>query len=176
MCLCAQECRCPEAGGIKSPRAVVTGNCEASEVGVGPLEEQCVLSTMAPLSSPQTVSFEHLCAWVHTSAFLSGIQRTTAEIGSLLPSCRSQTELQPSGLGVMYQWTTLVAINTSLKTHVYLTRLVCLQACIPCVCLMLWRPVEGVRASAAGVIGSWEVKGSPVQTPWQHPFLIILCS
>lgn len=77
MCLCAQECRRPEAGGTKSPRAVVTGNCKASEVGVGPLEEQCALSTMAPLSSPQIMSFEHVCVWAHTSPFLSGIQRKT---------------------------------------------------------------------------------------------------
>lgn len=100
MCLYAQECRCPGAGGTKSPRAVVTGNCKASEVGVSPLEEQCVLSTMAPLSSPQIMSFEHLCVWVHTPPFLSGIQRTTCR-DRFSPSTMQipQTKLQPSGLG-----------------------------------------------------------------------------
>lgn len=89
MCLCAQECRCPEAGGTKSPRAVVTGNCKASEVGVGPLEEQCALSTMAPLSSPQIMSFDMcVCGYIHHHFYLES-RGKLAEIGSLLPPCRS---------------------------------------------------------------------------------------
>lgn len=57
MNLCAQECRCPQRLEAPNPLELKSQGTVRLQRWVG-LEEQCVLLTMAPLSSPQTMSLE----------------------------------------------------------------------------------------------------------------------